>query len=50
LADTIEKILSDDKMRAEIGENARKEIVENWDWKKKIKEVEGFYHEIVSHN
>ncbi len=46
LARTIIELLGNDKFRQKLGREARRSIIKNWDWSKKIKKVESIYAKI----
>ncbi|MEM3906770.1 glycosyltransferase family 4 protein [Saccharolobus sp.] len=47
LADAILTLLSDAKLRRKLGQNARKLIVEKYDWNKIVEKVEKVYYEAI---
>lgn len=47
LKKAIEKLLYDEEYRIELGKNARKKILSNWNWKIRIKELEDTYKKIL---
>jgi len=48
LSSLIIESLTNQKLRDRLGKNARKEIVTNWTWKKRIKELESIYLKYVT--
>jgi glycosyltransferase involved in cell wall biosynthesis len=47
LAKAIEDLLKNPAKRAEIGQGARREVTKNWDWDKKIRQLEEEYYWIM---
>jgi glycosyltransferase involved in cell wall biosynthesis len=50
LAKTIIKLLTNETYRQRMGKQARKFIVKNWDWSKRIKKLELIYEQTATHN
>jgi glycosyltransferase involved in cell wall biosynthesis len=50
LAEWISRLLADSALREKLGENARKSVLNEWDWARRISELEKFYGEIIHSN
>ena len=47
LADGISNLLESEHQRIELGERGYKEVIENYTWEKKAKEIEQVYYNII---
>jgi len=47
LADRIERLLSDEKMRAEFGTNARNYALTEWDYNRQVTQLMDFYKRLT---
>ena len=50
LSKAIEKLYLDKKFREKLSRRARTEVINNWDWSIKIKELEKIYYGIINND
>ncbi len=50
ISQAIELLYKDEKLRLKLGQKARRDIIRQWDWRIKIKDLERIYEKISNHN